>query len=338
MNKWKVLDERDRVILDRLSRPQSGRSLARVLGISAPSTNERLRRLADLGLVQRVGAGRGSRWHRLWPAVHTFDLSSDLDEDAVWHGLAEDHPELAAAGDLCERILRYVVTETVNNAIDHSQGSHVEVRVDPGDPIRIAVLDDGIGALPNVRERFGLQDDLEAISWLDAGRQTTDPDRHSGQGLFFTSRAVSRFALTAGTAIWIVDNRVDDRTVRVTDGSIGTAVDLELDRDWARPLRAVFEEHSDPDDLEFDRTTVHIRLAEAGREFVSRSEAKRIATQLEDFSIAVIDFDGVESVGQGFVDELFRVLPNHRPDLELVPINANEAVSFMLRRGLSPPQ
>ncbi|MCB1004119.1 MAG: ATP-binding protein [Acidimicrobiales bacterium] len=284
--------------------------------------------------MEQHGAGRGARWTRRWATVHQVDLRPGFDEDVVWRQVVDGVAAAAGLSDPDRRTLRYAATELLNNACDHSQGSQVVVCIDPGEVFRLRIADDGIGAFPNVRRTFDLADDFAAIAWLDAGRQTTDPTRHSGQGLFFTSRAVSRFVVTSGTASWIVDNRVADRTVRSTGPVDGTIVDLELDPGRLPPLRSVFDAHTDPETLAFDRTTIHVRLAEVGREFVSRSEAKRIAAQIEAFTVAVIDFAGVASVGQGFVDELFRVLPGARPDLELVPINADEAVLFMVQRGL----
>jgi STAS-like domain of unknown function (DUF4325) len=87
-------------------------------------------------------------------------------------------------------------------------------------------------------------------------------------------------------------------------------------------------------DYEFVRTRRVIRLAELGTEFVSRSEAKRLLSGLEQFREIELDFRGVESVGQGFVDEVFRVWARSHSDTELVPTRMNEAVRFMVERGL----
>jgi len=71
---------------------------------------------------------------------------------------------------------------------------------------------------------------------------------------------------------------------------------------------------------------------------VSRSEAKRLLAGLEGLREAELDFRGVESVGQGFVDDLFRVWTRNHPDTELVPTEMNEAVRFMVERGLPRSQ
>ena len=40
-------------------------------------------------------------------------------------------------------------------------------------------------------------------------------------------------------------------------------------------------------------------------------------------------------VGQGFVDEVFRVWAREHPEVRLIPRAMNVAVEFMVRRGLS---
>ena len=55
---------------------------------------------------------------------------------------------------------------------------------------------------------------------------------------------------------------------------------------------------------------------------------------MEKFQEVEIDFKGVQSVGQGFVDEVFRVWSNANSNTSLIPINMNSAVKFMVERGL----
>ena len=65
---------------------------------------------------------------------------------------------------------------------------------------------------------------------------------------------------------------------------------------------------------------------------VSRSQARRILTNLYKFRSIIFDFDKVPMVGQAFADEIFRVFHNKYPDIKLKAINMNEAVQFMIGR------
>ena len=51
--------------------------------------------------------------------------------------------------------------------------------------------------------------------------------------------------------------------------------------------------------------------------------------------MVVLDFTDVDTVGQAFADEVFRVFRSQHPDVEVVPTNTNEAVARMINRALA---
>jgi hypothetical protein len=193
---------------------------------------------------------------------------------------------------------------------------------------------DGIGAFEHVRRGFGLPTHLEAIAHLAKGRQTTDPTRHTGEGIFFTSRIFDRFELDANGFTWTVDNERSDQSVAPSAVRPGARVTLGLDVQTARSPQSVFEQYTDPESLRVSRTRVRVSLADYSDQFVSRSEAKRLAMGLDQYEDVELDFTGVRAVGQGFVDELFRVWLNDHPTTSLHPINMSREVGFMVNRGL----
>lgn len=62
---------------------------------------------------------------------------------------------------------------------------------------------------------------------------------------------------------------------------------------------------------------------------VSRSQAKRVCNRLERFHEVVIDFEGVQWMGQGFAHQIFVVFAKEHPDIVIMPINMNEDVTKM---------
>ena len=87
-------------------------------------------------------------------------------------------------------------------------------------------------------------------------------------------------------------------------------------------------------DFEASGARVVVRLVELDTDFVSRSEAKRLLANLDRFREVILDFQGVRGVGQGFVDEIFRVWSRAHPDVKFVPKAMNRAVEFMVRRAI----
>jgi hypothetical protein len=68
-------------------------------------------------------------------------------------------------------------------------------------------------------------------------------------------------------------------------------------------------------------------------QLVSRSQAKRLITRFDRFKTVILNFTGVQEIGQAFADELFRVYANTHPDVELIPENMTAPVKQMWRRA-----
>lgn len=265
-------------------------------------------------------------------ASHTIERTdpiANLDESDVWRALA---PQLRLEPQ-ARYIAQYAFTEMLNNAIDHSRGTYARTRItDQPRNLIIEIQDDGIGIFEHLREAKNLPDRFAAVAELTKGKQTTAPEAHTGEGIFFTSKAVNVFRLEANEIAWTVDNDRDDQGVGTAPHRSGTLVRLTIDKSTTLSLGDVFREYTIDD--QFARTRPVIKLFTIGVDFVSRSEAKRLMNGLEKFTEVELDFTDVESVGQGFVDEVFRVWANAHPNTLIEPTNMNAAIDFMVRRGL----
>ncbi len=299
-------------------------------------------RLFDLGAVRAAIARRTLPKDPLTVAIeaapswrHELTLLG-LSEDVVWRRVAEDlHVDRESPAG---KIMGYAFTEMLNNAIDHSGSETATITWWVGtDQWSFEVRDYGVGAYPKLREGLHLASDFEAVQELSKGKRTTDRQRHTGEGIFFTSKAVDIFRLTSAGVRWTVDNLRQDTALGVVPTSGGTSVVCQIDPQTDRSLAGIFHEFSR--DHAFVRTRPVVKLFAIGTTFVSRSEARRLLDGLEaDFDTVEVDFAGVTDVGQGFVDELLRVWPTAHPDMTVIPTNMNPAVQFMIERGLSRVQ
>ena len=86
------------------------------------------------------------------------------------------------------------------------------------------------------------------------------------------------------------------------------------------------------DTLRLTRTRTTVKLAAFGHALVSRSEARRLCEGLAKFTHVALDFTGVDVVGQGFCDELFRIFAAAQPGITLEPVGMNDAIAFMVGR------
>jgi len=313
--------------------------VARDLGVSASY----IRKLANAGVIPHEVTPGGHRLFDLAEARAAFPRRRNLrvelefplaglEEHEVWDRLQAQAPPRHASKQALE-IARYAFTELVNNAADHSGGTKVSIRWEPrGDLLRAEIGDDGIGAFERIRIARALPDHRTALAEVSKGKVTTQPDRHSGQGLFFTSRAVNYFDLQANGLRWIIDNRRGDFALGSSSYAPGTLAIFEVDAVTTRRLEDVFRPFTD-EELGFSRSAVRVKLFEHGSSFVSRSEAKRLLAGLERFAEIELDFDKVESVGQGFAAEVFRVWAKQHPEVRLTPTKMNDGVALMIGRA-----
>jgi anti-sigma regulatory factor (Ser/Thr protein kinase) len=255
-------------------------------------------------------------------------------------GLAEDAvlAEITVSLDLrhrlsgpAYRIFAYAFTEMLNNAIEHSHSARgrVEVTLAHRD-LTAAIRDVGVGVFASVARRMGLKDEADAVGEILKGKATTMPDRHSGEGIFFTSRACDRFSLRSHRIELLMGALAAGAAVTVGRPRKGTEVRFAISRAARRELAAVFAEFSpEAYDYRFERSAVTVRLA--ARDYVSRSEARRLLARLDEFREVVLDFAGVHSIGQAFADEIFRVFRAAHPRTILTHRNLEPALEAMVR-------
>ncbi len=256
----------------------------------------------------------------------------DLHEDEVFD---EVDLRMNLKGRLSENvfsIVQYAFTEMLNNAIDHSKAKDVEIKVKMNVAnLEFEVLDRGIGAFANAQKVFKLKDEYAALDHITKGKQTTFAERHSGQGIFFTSRIADEFEIKSHKIRYFLDNTKDDRRAGEIHSRRGTTVTFQIKIRSRKILEELFREYADAD-YEFDRGDVYVTL-KPKQNLVSRSQAKLLMVGLDKYKIVTLDFKHVKEIGQAFVDEVFRVYRKSHPHVQILYRNDNPAVEFMLKRG-----
>lgn len=308
--------------------------LASHLNISRQAASARLRAAASKGLITKRGAGRGVEY----ALAETIRLQHEYDrvglsEDRVWTSMFA-----LVVADLPENvrdIWQYGFTEMVNNAIEHSGSNKITVWV-----VRNAlytqawVADDGEGIFNKIQKALNLYDPREAILELAKGKFTTDPDNHSGEGIFFSSKVFDLFDIRSGNLHFMHEDGLNDVLVARPKNAAGTVVVMRLMNDSPRTTKEIFDKFAVPEEYTFAKTIVPVILGQyEGEKLVSRSQAKRLIFRFEKFKTVILDFAGVEEIGQAFSDEVFRVFQNAHKDTKLVPIHMTPAVKDMVSRA-----
>lgn len=327
------------ILMNVESHPKDSATLtAQEFGITRQAVNKHIQRLVEQKAIVVKGSTK-NRSYQLYPLVEwtkTYDLTKKLEEDVVWD--LDIRPLMIDLSANVKDIWVYGFSEMLNNAIDHSSGKEVIIRVKrTATYTQIIIYDDGEGIFKKIQRELQLNDERHAVLELAKGKLTTDPERHSGEGIFFTSRMLDDFTIISGKVYFSHEfNQAEDWISEGHNPPSGTAVCMKLGNATSRTSKQVFDSFSSGDDYAFTKTIVPVSLAQYGDEtLVSRSQAKRLLAGVDKFKVAVFDFSGVESVGQAFADEVFRVFKRQHPEIEIASVNANKAVAQMISRAES---
>ena len=314
--------------------------IARIFSISAQAVNNHIRRLESEGWLDSSGIGKGKRYFLgdLREYKSLFPLTEDFAEDTVLRNhysfILDGLPENII--DICH----YGFTEMVNNVIDHSGGRRVYISATrTHKSIMILVFDDGEGIFRKIKRLCRLDDERQALLELSKGKLTTDPENHTGEGIFFTSRVFDQFEIDSKGVKFSHDDQFEFDFILETEFSKddpGTSVYMLINRDSDRQIQSIFDEYAGPDEFQFNKTIIPVRLAQYGNEkLVSRSQAKRLLARVERFEHVIFDFEGVQAIGQAFADEIFRVYAKKHPKIILNPVNMVTDVEKMINRAIS---
>jgi light-regulated signal transduction histidine kinase (bacteriophytochrome) len=255
-----------------------------------------------------------------------------LQEDRVFEEVEARLPLKKIISRNVHSIFSYAFMKMLNNAIDHSNSEKclIQIRVREG-VLFFSIEDRGVGVFHNLQKSFHLNDELEAAHHLFKGKQTTMPQTHLGQGIFFTSRIADQFQIGSHKLRARIDNDQDDFILLEARHHRGTQVEFSIRARSKKNLQKLFQDYAN-EDFEFDRNQVRVRLG--GDELVSRSQARCFVVGLESFDRITFDFQKVKGIGQAFADEIFRVFQNRHSHIKIDVINANLAIQFMIARVL----
>ena len=169
--------------------------------------------------------------------------------------------------------------------------------------VEMMIMDNGVGIFRKIQGALGLLDERHAIFELSKGKLTTDPQRHTGEGLFFTSRMFDAFDILSGSVFFThAFGQEEDWLLERPTTLDGTAIFMRLNSYTSRTMRTIFDEFtSDPDEPAFSRTVVPVQLAQYDdRANFSISSQTGIGPASISSAQSCLDFKNVPTIGQAF--------------------------------------
>ena len=304
------------------------------LKISRQTAHYHLCRLIKQGKVIRTGEKKGVAYFLKNAKEFSFSIKifAKLEEDRVWNKHIEQ--KISPFNPDLRSILQYGFTEIFNNVIEHSKAKNAKVNLNfANSDIILQIFDNGIGIFRKISKTLRVTDPRDAVLELSKGKFTTDPSKHTGEGIFFVSRIFDKCSIASNNLIYTRHGE-DDFFIESSPTSKGTKLTMTIAINTNKKLEDIFKKYSD-EDYEFSKTDVAVNLvSKSDSDWISRSQARRILSGLEKFKIVTLDFKGVRRVGQAFLDEIFRVFKNRYPKIQINYKNANDDIEFMIKRSI----
>lgn len=287
-----------------------------------------LNELVEKGVIRKMGRGKYELVTQA--TVREFRRSrGEISSDTyAYETMLADY--MRALPNNVKRIWEYAFTEMVNNVMDHSEAECMRVTVSQN-YLRTTVMieDNGVGIFEKIKKHFSLPSLEEAICELFKGKLTTDAENHSGEGIFFSSKMMDDFAIFSGQRVFSATKYERDTVFLLKNEIPGTAVCMSLSNFSHKTAREVFDLYANVEGG-FTKTRIPLKnVFETAP--VSRSQAKRVCNRLEQFKEVVLDFEGIEWMGQGFAHQLFVVFAKAHPDVTFTVLHMNEEVARMHR-------
>ena len=300
-------------------------------GIAKATVYTYVKELEAEGIIQKTG----NREYALTETRYSFRYQTADHPDESRLLRRDIAPLMRSLPQNVTDIWDYAVSEMLNNAIDHADAENIRLTVTM-DALNttVSISDDGVGIFRHIHDYVLREtgEDLlpdECASLLLAGKFTTARDRHSGEGIFFTSHMMDRFVIVSGGTRFERDNFEDVQSWMPDLG--GTGVFMQLSNTTKKTVREIFNRFSSVDEG-FYRTQIPMLHMFPSGFPVSRSEARRLGSLIGQFREATLDFTGVRELGQAFAHELFIVWKKDHPDFILNIENASDDVLSMIRR------
>lgn len=328
---------RERILIYLKEKNEAGGvEIAEFLGISRQAVNKHLKKFVEQGIVKKEGRTKGTIFRiasKKNKIEKVFKKSYDLKnlEEHVIFGEIELLLNLRKnLNHNVFEIVNYAFTEILNNALEHSLSEKCKIEVILSEyAIEFTIRDFGIGIFYSIYSKFNLPDEESAMAELLKGKITTMAEKHSGEGVFFTSKSGDVVKFRSHKLNLIFDNVKKDIFVEERRLLKGTEVIFNVSRNSRRKLDEIFKQFAPEDfDYRFERTKVMVKIFQ--KECVSRSEARRLLSGLNKFNELTLDFKDVKTMGQGFADEIFRVFRIKYPNIIIKTENVSSALQQMI--------
>ena len=243
-------------------------------------------------------------------------------------------PHLDVVENNIKEIIQFSMTALMNNILEHSKAKQFYFKLfKTYNDFHIIIRDNGIGIFKKIQSNLDLEDCLIAAMELAKGRITTDSENHSGDELNAILHLFDIVKIEANRKSLIYNSTLNKWMIENSVHKHGTSLYLKIDPASNRNCEMIFKKLFD---VPNNRLTIPISLIMVpGMELInSRTQAKSILRNIENFSQVTFDFNQVELIGPAFADELVRESKKKNNLAKLNWINSSKMIDVLMSRAL----
>ena len=300
--------------------------VAQTFNINRNTVHSYINELVENKVIERVKRGE----YRLVKNEFEFYFKKEKDEikneTDIFYKCLKNH--ISGLSESIKEIWEYTFSEMVNNVIDHSGADNLYIKIRK-DYLKteVVIVDDGVGIFEKIKNFFSLPSVDDAICELFKGKLTTDSSRHSGEGIFFSSRIMDSFTIWSSEKVFTHNKFDNNALINFPKLEKGTVVIMSISNFSNKKTAEVFDKYTNKDN-NFTKTSIILKNVFDSSP-ISRSQARRVLNGLEKFEEIVLDFENVTWMGQGFAHQIFVIYKQSNPNIIITPINMNEDVTKM---------
>ncbi len=314
----------------------SASAIGNMLGITRQAVHKHINKLINDKFIKKKGNTSTTKYYmvsektELKKFTKTY-INKDLDEDKVFNESILLTNLKGYITNNTYNIINYGFTEILNNAIDHSYSEKIRIELlKENNHITFIIKDVGIGIFHSILKKFSLNSEEDALFELIKGKTTTMPSKHSGEGIFFTSKLCDSMIIRSHSIKMTYDNISNDIYIKKNRFLRGTYIEFRLKKSTNRNIKYIFDKYASSEyEYKFSKTKIDLNLLQ--EDYISRSQAKRLLMGLDKFKEIILNFKNVKNVGQGFIDEIYRVFGNKHSDIKIKAINVNSLIESMIQ-------
>ena len=323
-------------ILDNISQHQKDIIQASIerFGVSRQAIHKHMNSLINDKKVIAHGATKG-RYYELIPSVNYnkhIDIDSNLSVEEIMKLYVKPHIEVLPRNIL--EIFEFSISALINNIFEHADASKLYYKIFINhNEAHFILNDNGIGIFNNIKSKLKLPNIHFSALELTKGYVSINPKHHSGEEL---KAVINLFDVvqidSSGKSLTYV-NKTTDWEFKPSLQKKGSRFHLKISASTKRTCAEIFGKIFGN---EKSRIRIPVNLLDISEHkvIISRSQAKNLLRNVENYKKVEFDFKKIDLIGPAFADALIVGAKKCNQLADIKWVNTNNTVDLLMSRSL----